>query len=185
MNINYDTIKAAFPNKVWVYAEGFGRVQIGKWDGTALLFAEPLEEDYLTELRVFDTRRELKFTGEKFRDTANYNESGFIPEFADAQYYLYGEKGEARSDYTALSEARGGTILFPARLDFPKTSKLKDGAIGLKIGIRNFVRYNPVPILPKGKEYDFGLNGGGAGALEVVDYAYTGFFYEDGKAVEL
>jgi hypothetical protein len=146
---------------------------------------ESFEEGYLTELRIFDTRRELKFTGERVRDTANRNESDFIRELADAQYFMYGEQAELHSDYTMLREARGGTLLFPVKLDFPKTSALPNGAVGLKLGIRNFVRYNPVPVLPKGKEYDFGLNTSGAGALEVVDYAYTGFFYEDGKAVEL
>jgi hypothetical protein len=185
MNINYETIKAAFPHKAWAYAEGFGKVQIGKWDCTALLFAEPLEVDYLTELRVFDSNRELKLTGEKIRDTAMYSESDLIPELADAQYFMYGEKSEPCGDYMALSEARGGALLFLAKLNFPKTSSLPNGAIGLKLGIRNFVRYNYVPVLPNGKEYDFGLNTSGAGALEVIDYAYTGFFYENGKAVEL
>jgi hypothetical protein len=72
-------------------------------------------------------------------------------------------------------------IYFPAKLEFP------GGTIGLKLGIRNFVRYNPVPVLPKGESYDAGLGTSGAGALEVVDYAYTGFFYadENGKAVAL
>jgi CRISPR-associated protein (TIGR03984 family) len=185
MTINYEMIKTVFPNKAWAYAEGFGKVQIGKWNGTALLFAESLEEEYLTELRVFDSSRELKFTGEKFRDTSDYNENDLIPELADAQYFMYGEQAETHDDYTALSETRGGAILFPAKLKFPQTSKLPDGAVGLKLGIRNFVRYNPVPVLPKGNDYDFGLNASGAGALEVIDYAYTGFFYADGKAVEL
>jgi CRISPR-associated protein (TIGR03984 family) len=185
MMINYELIKAAFPRKAWAYAEGFDSVKIGKWNGAELVFAEPLEEDYLTELRVFDSNRELKFTGEKTCDTARYSERDFIPELSDTQYFMYGEHAETLGDYTALSEDRGGAILFPAKLDFPKTIVLPDGAVGLKLGIKNFVRYNPVPVLPKGKDYDFGLSTSGAGALEVIDYAYTGFFYENGKAVEL
>jgi CRISPR-associated protein (TIGR03984 family) len=183
MTINYEKIKAAFPGKAWVYAEGYDSVKIGKWDGDKFFFAEPLEEEYLAELRVFDSSRELKFTGGKCRDTADYNTDDYIKELADAQYFMYGEKAEEVGDFTALSEERGGAILFPAKLDFPKTSKLPDGAVGLKLGLRNYVRYNPVPVLPKGENYDYGLSASGAGALEVVDYAYAGFFYADGKAV--
>jgi len=185
MNIDYEKIKAAFPNKAWAYAEGFDSVKIGKWTDSEFVFAEPLEEEYLTELRVFDSSRELKFTGDKCRDTADYNADDYIKELADAQYFMYGEKVEEIGGFTSLSEERGGAILFPTKLDFPKTSKLPNGAIGLKLGIRNYVRYNAVPVLPKGEDHDFGLSASGAGALEVVEYAYTGFFYADGKAVEL
>jgi len=192
MTIDYEKIKAAFPNKAWAYAEGFDSVKIGKWDGSRgnsgeFFFAEPLEAEYLTELRVFDSARELKFTGNECRDTADYNVKDYIKELADAQYFMYGEKPEVNGDFTSLSEERGGAILFPAKLTFP------NGKVGLKLGIRNYVRYNKVMILPKGEDYDCGLNKSGtgalevsgAGALEVVDYAYAGFFYANGKAVEL
>jgi CRISPR-associated protein (TIGR03984 family) len=186
MKIDYEKIRAAFPGAAWAYAEGFDSVKIGRWNGNAFTLAEPLEED-LSELRVFDDKRELKFTGGKCRDTADYDPDGFIPELAGARYFMYGEQAEERADgFTALSEKRGGALLFPSKLEFPKTDKLPKGTVGLKLGIRNYVRYNPVPVLPKGEEaYDFGLGRGDAGAIEAVDYAYTGFFYTDGKAVEL
>lgn len=185
MNIDNEKIKAAFSNKAWAYAEGLDSVKIGKWDGNELNFAEPLAKEYLLELRVFDSKRELKFTGDKCRDTADYKLDDFISELMEAKYYMYGEQAKPQGDYTALSEIRGGVLLFPGKLEFPPTHKLPGDAIGLKLGIRNYVRYNSVPILPKGEKYDFGLRTSGAGAIEVVDYAYTGFFYADGKAVEL
>jgi hypothetical protein len=183
MNIDCEKIKAAFPNKAWVYAEGLDSVKIGKWNGSDFIFAKPPAREFLLELRVFDDKRELKFTGGQCRDTADYNETDFIPALADAQYFMYGDRNDPQGDFTALSETRGGTLLFPAKLDFPK---LPDGVVGLKLGIRNYVRYNPVSVLPKAEtNCDFGLNKSGAGALVAIDYAYTGFFYANGKAVAL
>ncbi|MDR1160592.1 MAG: hypothetical protein LBK69_08215 [Syntrophomonadaceae bacterium] len=181
MKINYETIKAAFPGKAWAYAEQIDSIKIGKWDGKAFRFAEPLAEQYLLELRVFDGVRELKFTGDNRRDTAEYAAADFIPELANAQYFMYGEHSEICGEYTKLWEERGGAIFFPAKLDFP------EGQTGLKLGIRNFVRYNPIPVLPNSPnvDYFYGLATSGAGALEVIDYAYTGFYYNNGKAVEL
>jgi CRISPR-associated protein (TIGR03984 family) len=188
MTIDYERIKAAFPQKAWAYAEEVESVKIGKWNGNELAFAEGLDSEYLTELRVFDKRRELKFTGGKSRDTADYDEGDFIQELAESRYYMYGETAELRGDYTALAEERGAILLFPARLDFSQAGAMPKDQIGLMLGIRNYVRYNPVPVLPKEPadiSYDFGLAASGAGAIETVDYAYTGFFYANGKEVEL
>jgi hypothetical protein len=195
MKPDCEKIKAAFPGKAWVYAEQLDCIKIGKWLGSSesgFTFCEPLLEKYLLELRVFDGRRELKFTrdtlapdvpsayGYKCRDTADYDEGGFIPA-EDAMYYMYGhgEPAEPLEEYTKLWEKRGGVLFFPAKLETP------NGKAALILGVKNFVRYNPVPVLPKGEEYDFGLGTSGAGALEIVDYAYTGFFYTDKKAVAL
>ena len=177
MKIDFERLKEAFPTKAWAYAEQYDSVKIGKWESGAFTFYEPLEEDYLLLLRVFDGQRELRFTDDKFRDTAIYRDEDFIPELADAQYYMYGKYDEYIGEYTKLYEDRGGIIYFPAMLDFNDK--------GLKLGIRNYVRYNPVFVVPKGQAYDFGLNTTGAGALEVVDYAYTGFFYINGNEVQL
>jgi hypothetical protein len=187
VKIDLDKIKDAFPCKAWAYAEGLDSVKIGKWNGNEkkLKFTESLAEEYLVELRIFDGKRELKFTGDKCRDTANYDGSDFIPELADVQYFMYGEKAEQQKGYTVLREDRGGAIIFPAELDFPSIHNFPEGFIGLKLGVKNYVRYNRIPVLPKGEDFDFGLGTSGARAIEVVDYAYTGFFYADGKAVKL
>jgi hypothetical protein len=48
------------------------------------------------------------------------------------------------------------------------------------------MKYNPVIPLPKDTENaGYSLPPSGAGVLEVVDYAYTGFYYADGTEVEL
>jgi hypothetical protein len=188
------TIKASFPGAAWAYAESLDSVRIGKWDGCGFVFYEPLTcemaDKYLLELRVFDERRELKFTGDKCRDTDNYEDSAFIGELAYARYYMYGEHCVWRDGsapevgFTPLLEDRGGTVYFPAKITFKKDSK-GNAQVALKLGIKNFVRHNPVPVLRAGEEYGSGLGTSGAGMLEVVDFAYTGFFYEDGKAVEI
>jgi hypothetical protein len=190
VRIDYGKIRAAFPGKAWVYAEQYDGVRIGKWDGESFLFYQPLEEEYLLLLRVFDEKRELKFTGAKCRDTADYAAGDFIPELAEARYYMYGERDDWRGDdapkagFTPLWEERGGGLYFPAALSFPQDAQGR-AMVSLKLGMRNFARYNPVPVLPKGEGYDAGLGESAAGALEAVDYGYAGFYYADGKAVEL
>ncbi|GHS92432.1 hypothetical protein AGMMS50276_00300 [Synergistales bacterium] len=183
MRIDREKIKAAFPGYAWAYAESLDAVRIGKWNGEKLEFYDQLDESLLQTLRVFSNERELKFSGDKCRDTDIYKGENFIRdlELTDSKYFMYGEQASADRDYTKLCEDRGGSFYFPARLSFPEDK------VGLKLGIRNFVRYNDVPVCPLNKEYDFGLNHSGAGAFEVVDYAYTGFFYayNDEKAVEL
>lgn len=188
MKIDISKIKKIFPDKAWAYAEQYDSVRIGKWDGSELMFYKhkPLDENdakYLKVLRVFDEKRELKFTGDKCRYTGDYAESDYISELANIRYYyMYGEQKPEHDDgYSSLSEERGGTIWFPAKLTFP-TDK-----IGLKLGIRNYVRYNEVNILPKNEQYSQNISTTGAGALEVFDYAYTGFYYgyDEGKKVEL
>jgi CRISPR-associated protein (TIGR03984 family) len=192
MEIDYKKIEQAFPEPTWAYAELFDGIRIGRWDGKSLVFYQPLkaeEEAFLQELRVFNAERELKFTGGKCRDTADYPTDGFVEELAEASYFLYGEhntwrKGEKKAEgYTPLWEERGGTLFFPAKLNFRKNDDGED-IVSLKLGIKNYVRYREIPILPKDKPYDDGLDKNGAGGLEVIDYAYTGFYYADGKAVE-
>ena len=180
MKIDYEILCSAFPDKAWVYAEQLDSVKIGKWNGKEITFYEPIDENLLLELRVFDNNRELKFTNGKFRDTGDYDSSSFVPTLAEARYYMYGEQWEPAGDFTILREDRGGTTYFPAVLDFQGISR-----IGLKLGIKNFVRYNEIPVLRKGEGYESNLPQSGAGALEVTDYAYTGFYYSNNKVVEL
>jgi CRISPR-associated protein (TIGR03984 family) len=181
MKIDYERIRSAFPGKAWAYAEQFDNVQIGRWDGEKLTFRETLQEDKVLELRVFDSCRELKFTLDKCRDTARYPEDGFIEELKNMRYFMYGERvDEQDGGYTKLREDRGGALWFPAKLVFPTEY------IVLKLGIRRYIRYNPVPVLPShATAYEDGLPPSGAGALEAVDYAYCGFFYADGEEVSL
>jgi hypothetical protein len=185
MKINCEKIKATFPDKAWAYAESLDAVRIGKWDGEKIVFFDgDLKEELLQVLRLFTEMRELKFTGSKCRDTTDYNTSDFIPELAESKYFMYGEQAEVCGNYTKLSEERGGSYYFPTALDFPKGSDGKS-IVGLKLGIKNFVKYNPVPVCRKDGPYNSGLGANGAGALEVVDYAYTGFYYEDDAEVKL
>ena len=185
MKIDYERIGKVFKDKAWAYAEQYDGVKIGRWNGNEFSFYEELKEDYLLLLRVFDKTRELKFTGDKCRDTDIYKDGKFIAELADAKYYLYGEKAEPAGDYTALSEKRGGKLFFPARLKFP------NNRIALKLGIRHYVRYNRIKVLgmdkneDKDKDFCDGLETSGAGPLEVVDFAYTGFFYDDKEGTEV
>lgn len=192
MTIDYEKISKVFKGKAWAYAEQYNGVKIGKWGASGVgtdkfSFYEPLEPEYLFVLRVFNEERELKFTGDKCRDTAVYNKSNFInglkddfiEKLADVKYYLYGEQRKENGAYTELWEDRGGKLYFPAELKFP------DGKVSLMLGIKNFARYNNVPVLPKDEKFDYGLSPSGAGALEVIDYAYTGFYYQNGKRVEL
>ncbi|MDR2938883.1 MAG: hypothetical protein LBV08_01040 [Clostridiales bacterium] len=192
MKIDYDRIKEVFPEKAWVYAEQYDEVKIGKWDGNGFMFYSPINEDLLLMLRVFDKTREIKFSGDRCRDTEAYKAEDFIQdsELIDAKYYMYGEQKKYIGEYTKLWESRGGAIYFPEILDFPKNANCQEGAIALKLGIKNFVRYNPVPVWKKeytkaGLDYSEGLGKTGAGALEVVDYAYTEFYYADDKETEV
>ncbi|GHU52418.1 hypothetical protein AGMMS49975_08150 [Clostridia bacterium] len=177
MNIDYEKIKAAFPEKAWAYAESLDHVRIGKWDGETLKFEfyYELDADLLLSLRVFTKSREIKISGGKLRDTADYSDADYIPELAKSLYYMYGENAEETGNYIKLWEERGGEIYFPKKLSF------SENKVGLMLGICNFVRYNPVPVCPKGADTDFGLSKSGAGALEVIDYAYTGFYYGHNK----
>jgi len=185
VTIPYDRIRDAFRDRAWVYAESIDAVRIGRWDGKnkKLAFHDGgLDEDLLQVLRVFDGSRELRFSGGKCRDTEDYCGAGLIGALADVKcYYMYGygEKDGIADGYTKLGEERGGYIFFPAELNLTR------GKVALKLGVRNYVRYNRVPVCPKDECYGFGLGGGAAGALEVIDYAYTGFFYADEKEVGL
>lgn len=179
MRIAYETIGAAFPGNAWAYAESLDAVRIGRWHGANLVFYDALDENLLLTLRIFDETRELTFSGDKCRDTDIYPNGECIRALADAAYAMRGTRAQIVGEYTKLWEERGGVLYFPAKLSFP------DGETALKLGIKNFVRYHPVPVCPKGKAYEEALDPSGAGALEVVDYAYTGFYYANGKAVAL
>jgi hypothetical protein len=200
MIIDYEKIKMEFPKGAWIYAEQLNGIIIGKWDGRDFIFHEQPDEKYLLHLRVFgksgekEENRELKYTStsEKPRDTFDYHKSNFIDELADAKYVMYGEQDELiikdGKTFTKLSESRGGVLYFPVALAFPKDKNFPNGIITLMLDIKNFVRYNEVPFLPKckdEKDYDFGLSKSGVGALEVIDYAYTGFYYTNGDEVAL
>jgi hypothetical protein len=193
MKIDYERIRLAFPGKAWAYAELYNSVRIGRWDGNALMFYQPItpsEEEFLLELRIFNTWHELKFTGVKCRDTGDYDAGNFVTELADHQYYMYGERNTWRNreqgidGYTPLWEDRGGTVYFPAVLNFPKDAAGHD-MVSLKLGVKNFVRYHTIPVLPGDAPYNQGLSMSGVSGLEVIDYAYTGFAYADGKEVTL
>ncbi|MCL1791947.1 MAG: CRISPR-associated protein Csx19 [Peptococcaceae bacterium] len=190
MRIDRDTIKQeikeAFRNKgecptqIWAYAESYDTVMIGTWDGNDLVFYKDLDEKLLLTLRVFNETRELRFSNTGIRNTdiyknINSESNSEVPE----QYYMYGENAKKGANgYTELWEQRGGTIHFPGDLSFP------NGIVALKLGIKNYVRYNPVIVCPKDEEHDYGLNTNGVGAIEVIDYAYTGFYYTNGEAVK-
>ena len=181
MKIDYDKIREAFPKKAWVYAESYDAVRIGRWDGNELAFCkgDKLDEQLLLTLRVFDKDKEIKFSGDKHRNTADAKWENLIPSLSETKYYMYGKRSKIEGGYTKLWEDRGGEIFFPAVLNFPPER------VALKLGIRNFVRFSPVPVCPINEDCGYRLGNSGAGAIEIVDYAYTGFYYEDGKEVLL
>jgi CRISPR-associated protein (TIGR03984 family) len=171
-----NNIAAAFPNgKAWSYVIENHRIQIGLWDGYAFDFEPEIIPEHMQELRVFDKRRELRATPDGkgdfiVRDSAEYNDADVI----DDKYIMYGEK-VSYDDNTGcmyLSESRGGCIRFPKRIDFPNNK------VEVKVGVRQFWRYNKIPVLPTGESDALaGLNPHGQGALEIYDFAFNGFYY--------
>jgi CRISPR-associated protein (TIGR03984 family) len=174
-----ETIKAAFPEKAWAYIVLDFAVCIGVWDGARIVFSEACDVENAQELRVFDANRELRFlktpSGYAERDSNAYGQKHGI----DETYVMYGEKAESKNAYTALSETRGGSYDFPKQLVFPSEH------VTLKLGIRHFAKYNPIPVLKPDECAENGLPVSGRAAFEIYDYAYTGFFYEDGTEVSL
>jgi len=185
MKLDYNKLKPFEDRRAWAYAESYDAVRIGIWNGVGFEFFdktldEPLDEESLLVLRVFDDKHEIKFSRDKCRDTVIYDDKEKYS-YQDIKYYMYGTDQEPDNEhkgYTKFWEARGDKMYFPKLLDFPNKG------FKLKLGIRNFIRYNPVPVCPSKEDYQYGLRTSGAGALEILDYAYTGFYYEDGKVVK-
>ena len=174
-----DKIKAAFPGKAWAYAVEHHQVQIGIWDGNNLIFKNGISSDCLLELRVFHGR-ELRVVpdgsgGFLLRDSAKHDQSKVF----DDLYVLYGEQACHKDGWTHLSESRGGVIAFPKHVEFPNDK------VEMKLAVRQFYRYNKVPVLPKGETDTLsGFNTSAQGALEIYDFAFTGFIDANGKEVE-
>ncbi|UYO61634.1 CRISPR-associated protein Csx19 [Acetobacterium wieringae] len=176
-------IKEGFPQKAWVYLVSQHQVQIGIWDGDKMNLKDGYSPEYLLELRVFTNNREIRVVQahEDFllRDSEDFD----VQKAIEDKYIMYGEKidGEKQESYqdgySALKEDRGGVLWFPGRI--------ADNFKNLKLGIRNFYCYHPVPVLPNGNSYDAEMGEIGKGSLEFFDYAFTGFFYANDKEVEL
>lgn len=172
--IDYEVIKDAFPEKAWAYVVMYHGVEIGCWDREKLdFYPEAFDESCCLELRVFDENRELRFLRRPdqsfaFRDTNDYaddKEAGS----RDVRYVMYGEKPpQFEEGRTILKEDRGGKLYFPRKLDM-------SDPIVLKIGVKNYYRYNDVPV---GK--NAGADGSEVqscfGALEYYDDRLTGFY---------
>lgn len=168
-----ESIQRIFPGKAWAYSVEFDKVQIGVWNGSQLKFKDGYSEDNLLELRVFNNKQELRVVrkndGFVLRDSL-----GISGETLDQHFFVYGTSvNRTENGYSALNEQRGAELWFPVEIKEP-----------VKLGIRNYYRFNPVPVLhPCGNAEDGIVPG--QGALEFFDYAYTGFYYLNHKAVVL
>jgi len=176
---NYEIkIKDAFNSSAWAYAVMYHGVAIGLWDGeNSNLYFHPtagFSWDYVSELRVFDQSRELRFVRDEndnlcFRDSKGLEESISSSDKHDTSYLMYGtditpeESNGTR--WSVLTEDRGGRLYFPKELSFT-------GPILMWLNIRNYMQVVKSPT--------------GSVRLEVCDYAFTGFGKgTDKKGVEL
>ena len=176
MMIDFDKIKDAFRGKAWAYIVMYHAVEIGVWDDNKLaFFSNEFDEDCCLELRVFDKDRELRFlhlpdNSFALRDTAEYTPEQ-DKESSEVRYimYGYGETPISENNWTALSETRGGKLYFPKKLD------IGNDKIRMKLGVKNYYRYNEVPVGKSDESYET-LENPGRGALEYYDYCLTGFY---------
>jgi len=175
-----DMIAKAFPGKAWAYAVSYHNVQVGIWENGSLVFHDGYDPAYLSELRVFDAARELRWVRADqdflFRDTDEY--VGAVDSLR--KLVMYGEKmQEAGETWTRLDEERGGAYFFPQKLSFA-------GIVELRLEVRDFARFNKVEVLRKGGGYDEDLVFDGRGAFELFDTAFSGFYYlKDGEETEV
>jgi CRISPR-associated protein (TIGR03984 family) len=169
---DYREIPGHFPGKAWVYIVMYHTVEIGLWDGRELNLrdADFSWEDIL-ELRVFDWQKEMRYTrlGKELKlriaDDSGAAQGkltqGKLTQF-DVDYVMYGERAIPEGDWTALSEMRGKPLYFPKILQF------NEGQTLLWLKVRNYLRYNKVPVTQAPDQPP----------LEVVDYRFTGFAYK-------
>jgi len=168
---NNNEIKKVFGSNAWAYVVMYHCVAIGIWDGKneKLIFHETIAFDwnYVTELRVFNNNRELRFLRDEndvllCRDSSLLESSTCKKNIQDTSYLMYGTDVEIEekqgAQWTALFEDRGGKVYFPKKLYFSQSSK--EGVL-MWLNIRNFLRE--------------GENSVGGIKLEVCDYVFTGF----------
>jgi len=150
--------KNVFNAKAWAYAVMYHGVGIGLWcpDKQDLIFHPNVEFDWedVTELRVFDEEKELRFVRNENGELKERNSADIkYDEVRCAEYLMYGTDASPEDEWTILTEDRGGELYFP--------TKLKDLKLGSEkvmwLGIRNYLRFTE----------DL--------RLEVCDYAFTGF----------
>lgn len=185
-----EIIAKAFPCKAWAYAVSYHNVQIGLWEDGILEFRDGYNPLYLTELRVFNATRELRWIrsgkGFLFRDTEDEEYSGAVAYIKDL--VMYGEKADCDGDGTGtiLSEDRGCRYFFPKRLSFQKAlGESNEDLVELRLRTRDFSRYNEIVVCKKGDAYDSGLRQDGRGAFEIFDYAFAGFFIGGAEIMEV
>jgi CRISPR-associated protein (TIGR03984 family) len=172
-------VKSKFDKSAWAYAVFYDRVQVGYWNGERLIFHDRefsendmTEEDGMTELRVFDGERELRYV--RLPDdtlAARYiDDNGKAPDVSDLYYAVYGEDAESTAGWTRRFETRGGDLWIPA--------DLKDANLYLKV--RNYFKWNGVPVGRDGADdSDIKPN---PGPLEFSDFRFASFFADgDGK----
>jgi len=184
-NGNKYKIYDAFKNvsKVWAYTIMYHGVAIGIWDSQdkVLKFHDSAKFcwDYVTELRVFNNKRELRFIRDEhgvllFRDSLELEEMIECSNKQDTSYLMYGTNIAHAKDseltWSILSEDRGGKLYFPYELEDSEEAKIW-------LGIRNFLQIVDSSV--------------GGVRLEVCDYVFTEFkqstdkFGEQKKEVKL
>jgi len=156
-------IREVFPSgKAWAYAVMYHGVALGIWDGDALNFHSSADFgwEYVTELRVFNAMRELRFVrGEEGILLVRDSEHIAFEETRDTAYLMYGTSANidaGNRNWTILTEDRGGKVCFPKELKFGDETVMW-------LGIRNYLRFTE----------DL--------RLEVCDYAFTGFKRDKNK----
>ncbi|MDR0838919.1 MAG: hypothetical protein LBN99_04680 [Oscillospiraceae bacterium] len=154
-------------NKAWAVCTMYHGVIIGKWDGKRLNFHKDAEfsEDCVTEMRVFNNDAELRFVKTDGGIKERYITDGANSDVYDKKYLVYGTDYTPDSGGIFLTEERGGKLWFPAVPEFA------DGKVNLWLGIRNYLKYNPVSIGDDDTKRQTGKP-----ALEVTDYRYFGFY---------
>jgi len=169
---NNSKIKDAFKGKAWAYAVMYHGVAIGKWDSEkeALRFHDSagFNWDYVTELRVFDNQRELRFLRDEndvllCRDSLELEKN--IDDKQDTSYLMFGTtivSKKTDTTWTVFTEDRGGELYFPCELKFK-------GDIRMWLNIRNFFQVVESAV--------------GGVWLEVCDYTFTGFSKGDEKGL--
>jgi len=167
-NSNISKIKDAFKDNAWAYTVMHHGVAIGLWDSAKgeikFHHSAGFSWDYVTELRVFNCRRELRFIRNEddtlvSRDTLELESRISKDDKDNTSYLMYGTdiSHEEHSGmlWTALKEDRGGKLYFPKELVF------KDEPILMWLNIRNYLQIAKTSV--------------GGVRLEVCDYAFTGF----------
>ena len=182
--------------KAWAYGVFYESVKIGYWDGKELHFHElQFDEAELQELRVFDSKRELRYVrlpddslAERFINDSNKQimESLRISanDVNDLCYAVYGENEQINAnDVEDLKPDNygenaptfvGGWSMRCEKRGGKLWIPAKLTGTNLYLKVRNYFKWNNIKIGKKdADDSDIRPN---LGALEFLDHRFVGFF---------